>query len=785
MHVIVNFIKMQAEVEEIVRVSLKKALDHDERGNFGQAYAYYTAVLEFWPARRSEFEKRFTTILCQWGIHLEQNNRLEDVIKCYENSLEIFPKNYTMLNNFAAHLLKMEEPLKAIKYLKRALDANKDFLPAERNLQNAYSMTVDRWHFSMLNDNSRNHAFDQAIRKRILLGYDTVLDIGTGTGLLSLYARDAGAKKVYACEYSPAMCNIAKKVFHRNEAENIKLICKASNDLKIPQDMPERVKLIVTEIFDAALFGELVIPTLIDAHQNLLATNGAGIIIPMSATLYIAAVESEYIRFRSSVLFDKCQYLGSLNFENIFVLPEEDFYDTENLENVNINYITEPKPILKINFNDLNELNNFSVDGVKEILRTKCRYNGIVDGLVAWFKLNLDEDIILDSSQGKSCWQLAVFPTFPHNCKSNDKLRITAQILNGRLKCSYNLDHEDINTHEKLVYQLSKDVITFLNDNEFIESLIEVAKSKKNECIKTAFDTSPFPVYGLTLLKENHHCEILYFQTDNSALKHFIEHIVHKNNILGKVYFVSDFSEIVCTLDNIFVHNFDIKGELIDWGQQSYRETYNCLLSSTGTLLPERIFLMGQLVYSEELAKMVVVKDENIQRFTESKSSDNVDFIADPYNDDDEDESSNSMEYNSSENMENSNADKNPQYFIAEYINEFKINQIFDLNSSLYNYDTFSESTTLVEMDESEMKEKVINFGKINPGKNGTVPNALVCWYKIQITDNNVHETRRNSSFMNHTAIVFENELQDKVLQGKDVRIKIQQMQDLVRISIV
>lgn len=122
---------MQAELEEIIRLSLKKALDYDAKGNIGLAYAYYYAVLELCPAKRAELEKRFTTILCtlkkydlsdsvllviftyklltvgEWGIYLEQKNRMEDVVKCYQNSLDIFPKNPVMLNNFAAHLLRL------------------------------------------------------------------------------------------------------------------------------------------------------------------------------------------------------------------------------------------------------------------------------------------------------------------------------------------------------------------------------------------------------------------------------------------------------------------------------------------------------------------------------------------------------------------------------------------------------------------------------------------------------------------------------------------------------
>lgn len=92
----------------------------------------------------------------------------------------------------------------------------------------------------MLNDKQRNNAFEQAIRKKIDQGYETVLDVGTGTGLLSLYAKDAGATKVYACECSEIMTLIAREVFESNNARDIKLIPKISFDLKIPTDIPER-----------------------------------------------------------------------------------------------------------------------------------------------------------------------------------------------------------------------------------------------------------------------------------------------------------------------------------------------------------------------------------------------------------------------------------------------------------------------------------------------------------------------------------------------------------------
>jgi type II protein arginine methyltransferase len=72
----------------------------------------------------------------------------------------------------------------AAAYIRKSLLVNPNYLAARDNLENVCSHLVERWHFSMLNDKRRNIAFKFAIDKAIKSGYNTVLDIGTGTGIL-------------------------------------------------------------------------------------------------------------------------------------------------------------------------------------------------------------------------------------------------------------------------------------------------------------------------------------------------------------------------------------------------------------------------------------------------------------------------------------------------------------------------------------------------------------------------------------------------------------------------
>ena len=61
---------------------------------------------------------------------------------------------------------------------------NQHYLHAYRNLEVAKSHLVSGWHFRMINDSWRNESYERTISKKVNSNFKTILDIGTGTGLL-------------------------------------------------------------------------------------------------------------------------------------------------------------------------------------------------------------------------------------------------------------------------------------------------------------------------------------------------------------------------------------------------------------------------------------------------------------------------------------------------------------------------------------------------------------------------------------------------------------------------
>ena len=82
----------------------------------------------------------------------------------------------------------------------------------------------------------------------------TLLEIGTGSGLLSIMAANLGAHEINTCETNSIMATTARQVIADNNlSEKINVIQKKSNNIKIGEDMNKQADVLVSEIFSSEL----------------------------------------------------------------------------------------------------------------------------------------------------------------------------------------------------------------------------------------------------------------------------------------------------------------------------------------------------------------------------------------------------------------------------------------------------------------------------------------------------------------------------------------------------
>ena len=184
-------------------------------------------------------------------------------------------------NNIAVIQKARGETKEAIDTLRRAVALNPDLAEAKTNLRNVYVDVVPPWHFAMMGDQPRNNAYEAAIN-RVVAG-KRVLDIGTGSGLLSMMAARAGAKSVISCEAVPLIAGRAQEIIAANGfSDRITVINKRSTELAVGVGIAERAQVLVTEIFSGELISEGVLATIEHAHQQLLTPDA--MVIPAAAS---------------------------------------------------------------------------------------------------------------------------------------------------------------------------------------------------------------------------------------------------------------------------------------------------------------------------------------------------------------------------------------------------------------------------------------------------------------------------------------------------------------------
>lgn len=139
-------------------------------------------------------------------------------------------------------------------------------------------LPLHRW---MLRDEGRNEAYRKAIAQ-VVRPHDVVLDMGAGTGILSLFAAQAGARKVYAVERT-AIAAVARRVVESNGfADRITVLEGDVEDA----DLPEKVDVLVSEWMGGLGVDENMLAPLVIARNRWLKPGGK--IVPGRVTAFLA-----------------------------------------------------------------------------------------------------------------------------------------------------------------------------------------------------------------------------------------------------------------------------------------------------------------------------------------------------------------------------------------------------------------------------------------------------------------------------------------------------------------
>lgn len=161
---------------------------------------------------------------------------------------------------------------------------------------------------SMLHDKDRNDVYERAIKLSISHFRKAhgrgpiVLDVGTGTGLLAMFASRHGAEHVVGCEMFETMASIAEQVIKTNKLSEVISICAEKSTSIESLPIASKPDILISELLDSALLGESCIYSHANAISRFMDTNkGAGIHLILKKR-YLKYISS-YVKFKPVQLF--------------------------------------------------------------------------------------------------------------------------------------------------------------------------------------------------------------------------------------------------------------------------------------------------------------------------------------------------------------------------------------------------------------------------------------------------------------------------------------------------
>lgn len=154
-------------------------------------------------------------------------------------------------------------------------------------------------HIGMLQDDERMNAYHSAIQLNADAHFKgkVILDVGAGTGILSIWAAQAGAARVYAVEATPVAQHAKALVKAHGLSGTVTVLHGKMEEL----ELPEKVDVILSEWMGYFLLRESMVQSVLLARDRWLKPSG--VLYPSHCDILIASLHEEgYAEARAAEL---------------------------------------------------------------------------------------------------------------------------------------------------------------------------------------------------------------------------------------------------------------------------------------------------------------------------------------------------------------------------------------------------------------------------------------------------------------------------------------------------
>lgn len=387
-----------------------------EQGRFAEAEALFRAALDLAP---EYLDARYNL-----AEVLATSGQLEEAETWFRNVVGEAPRFVPARVGLAHVLHSLDRAAEAMDEIDAARAGAPDHPLVEFTRRLIFSNAVPGWHLPMINDFERNDAYQQAV-ERAVTPDSLVLEIGTGSGIVSMMAARAGAKKVVTCEVNPVLARVAAATIAKNGYDDrVTVVPKLSTLLTVGEggDLPEKADVFVSELINIGMLAPRMLSVLQHARTHLVKPGGA--IIPRASTVYAMLVETPELARVNPV----ADIAG-------FDMSEMDVFRSPGYAQIDLGADAHVPLSAEFTALDFDFTRSMPEEGRREIPVTVTE-RGTCHGVAFWFDLFMDEEVVYRSASRSRTnhWKQAMmfFPS-PIPVNPGDTLRILARYDNNQI----------------------------------------------------------------------------------------------------------------------------------------------------------------------------------------------------------------------------------------------------------------------------------------------------------------------------------------------------------------